>query len=87
MSPAGDGRTVTQLTARTRQSPVDPLPDRLVSASAKLVYLYLARAGSATVSELSTALDMRKLSLYSVLGALADEDLVEHEGETYRLVG
>jgi sugar-specific transcriptional regulator TrmB len=76
---------MTHLTARARQRTVDPLPDRLTSASAKLVYLYLARAGPATVSELSTALDVRTLGLYGVLGVLADEGLVEHEGETYRL--
>jgi DNA-binding MarR family transcriptional regulator len=75
---------MTQLAApATQSSNVDPLPDQLVSASAKLVYLYLDRAGSTTISELAVALDMRKLSLYSVLDALAGKDLVERDGETY----
>lgn len=74
---------MTQLATPAQSSTVDPLPDQLVSASAKLVYLYLDRAGSTTVSELAAALEMRKLGLYSVLGALADKGLVEYEGETY----
>jgi DNA-binding IclR family transcriptional regulator len=78
---------VTRLTApETRPPSVDTLPEEIASASAKLVYLYLDHAGPATVSELSAALDMRKLSLYSVLGALAEEGLVDRDGETYTVV-
>lgn len=69
----------------TRSATVDPLPSEIVSASAKLVYLYLDRTGPTTITELSTALDMQKLSLYSVLDALDGKDLVEGEGETYAL--
>ena len=66
---------------------VETVPECLDSASAKLVYLYLGQVGEATVSTLSTALDMRKLSLYSVLDALASKNLVERDGETYAIAG
>jgi DNA-binding transcriptional ArsR family regulator len=85
-TPAGDAPHVTRLTApETRPPSVDALPEEITSASAKLVYLYLDRAGPTTVSELSAALDMRKLALYSVLGALVDQGLVDRDGETYAL--
>jgi predicted transcriptional regulator len=77
---------MTQLAAPTTQSTtLDPLPSTLDSASAKLVYLYLDTVGPTTISELSAALDMRMLGLYSVLGTLADDGLVDSEGETYFL--
>lgn len=76
---------MTQLTASAQSTTVESLPDRITSASAKLVYLYLDSAGPTTISELSADLDMRKLSLYSVLDALAGKDLVDAEGETYML--
>jgi DNA-binding IclR family transcriptional regulator len=40
----------------------------------------------ATVTELTETLDMKKLSLYSILGTLADEGLVERRDETYHVV-
>jgi DNA-binding IclR family transcriptional regulator len=70
--------------ASPQSTAIEPLPDEIDSASAKLVYFYLDRAGEATVSELSGALGMKKLGLYSVLGTLDGRGLVEHEGETYR---
>jgi DNA-binding IclR family transcriptional regulator len=63
------------------------VPSELDAASSKLVYLYLATKEGASITELSTSLGMRKLSLYSVLGSLAERDLVERSGETYRVVG
>ena len=75
---------MTQSAATTeRPTPTDALPDAITSPAAKLVYLYLDRAGPTTVSDLSAALDMRKLSLYSVLDALAGKNLVDNDGETY----
>ncbi|WP_318570756.1 TrmB family transcriptional regulator [Salinigranum marinum] len=77
---------MTQLAAPTTQSTtVDPLPSAIDSASAKLVYLYLDTVGPTTITELSAALDMRMLGLYSVLDTLASDGLVDSEGETYFL--
>lgn len=61
------------------------MPSTLDAASSKLVYLSLAETGEATITELADALDMQKLALYSILGSLADQGLVEQSGETYRL--
>jgi predicted transcriptional regulator len=77
---------MTQVAASTpRTMPTDTLPDDITSPAAKLVYLYLDCAGPTTISDLSVALDMRKLGLYSVLDALAGKDLVDNDGETYEL--
>jgi predicted transcriptional regulator len=83
---AVDVSLMTQLAAPATQSTtVDPLPSTIDSASAKLVYLYLDTVGPTTISELSAALDMRMLGLYSVLDTLAGDGLVDSEGETYFL--
>jgi predicted transcriptional regulator len=75
---------MTQLAATTTtQSTTDTLPSAISSPAAKLVYFYLDSAGPTRISELAAALDMRKLSLYSVLDALASEGLVDNDGETY----
>lgn len=58
------------------------VPKELRSPRGKLVYLYLESAGDATVSEMSEALRMRKLALYSVLRTLREDDLVtESDGQ------
>ena len=62
------------------------IPPELDAASSKLVYLRLAVAGEASVTDLAETLDMRKLALYGVLGSLADRGFVERTGETYRTV-
>lgn len=63
---------------------LDPVvPPGLVSARAKLVYLYLASVGAATADELQTALRESLLSLYKILGALLDLGLVECRGDRY----
>lgn len=74
---------MSQTADATRPTAIGSLPNGIASASAKLVFLYLDRAGPTTISQLSTALDMRKLSLYAVLDSLAGKGLVESEGETY----
>ncbi len=72
--------------AQTQQSrPELTVPSSLDATSSKLVYLCLAEGGESTVSELAETLDMRMLALYSVLGSLVDQDLVERRGETYHL--
>lgn len=59
------------------------MPGELSSPSAKLVYLYLTTQGSATVEEIGDGLEMKKLSLFSVLKTLRQRDLVERDGERY----
>jgi len=59
------------------------LPSELQSPRAKLVYLYLTTNGDATVSEMGESLNMKKLSLYSILKTLRKEGLVACEGDTY----
>lgn len=72
---------------QTQQSQTDvTVPPTLDATSTKLVYLCLAETGEATITELADTLDMQKLALYSILGSLADHELVEQRGETYRLV-
>jgi DNA-binding IclR family transcriptional regulator len=61
------------------------VPDGVESARAKLVYLYLATAGRATVDELADQLSMQKMALFSVLDTLDAGGLVEADGDRYRL--
>ena len=69
----------------TETAPASPpsLPRELQSPRAKLVYLYLTTNGDATVSEMGESLDMKKLSLYSILKTLRSEDLVDCDGDRY----
>ncbi|WP_435344275.1 MarR family transcriptional regulator [Haloarchaeobius sp. HRN-SO-5] len=62
---------------------IEPLPERLSSPSAKLVYFYLDATGSATLDELQTTLRLQKISLLSVLRSLDDDGLVDRDGDTY----
>jgi DNA-binding IclR family transcriptional regulator len=59
------------------------LPAELNSPRAKLVYLYLSTHGGATLSELQDGLDMKKLSLYSILRTLTDQQLVARDADYY----
>lgn len=61
------------------------IPDGIESPRAKLVYLYLSATGRGTVDELADDLGMPKMALFSMLGTLTGRDLVERDGETYRL--
>ena len=76
---------MTELEAPTTRETPETLPNCIDSTGGKLVYLYLDTAGPTTISELADALDMGKLSLYSVLDALAGKDVVAVDGETYGL--
>jgi hypothetical protein len=62
------------------------LPDRLRSPQAKLVYLYLHVRGTVTVDELGTALDLPKLTLFSILQTLRDYGLVVRDGDAVSTV-
>lgn len=61
------------------------VPDDLTSPRAKLVYLYLSTHDGATVKELGTNLDMKKITLYSILRTLRERNLVEQETDRYVL--
>ena len=67
----------TQPTQSTR------VPSELESPCAKLVYLYLATHDGATVSELHEGLDLKKLTLFSVLRSLRKRGLVGEETDRY----
>jgi len=51
--------------------------DRIRSPSGKLVYLYLATSGEATIGELKSALDLSQVRLYPILRTLRDRGLIE----------
>jgi predicted transcriptional regulator len=61
------------------------VPSELESPRAKLVYLFLSTHGEATVSELQSSLDMKKISLYSILSTLCERGLVDQDAESYCL--
>ncbi|HMB50955.1 TrmB family transcriptional regulator [Natronoarchaeum rubrum] len=65
------------------ETTVDALPDELDSPRAKLVYLYLSVAEDAALADLQETLDLKKITLFSILDTLQRRDLIEHEGETY----
>ncbi|GAB3684951.1 hypothetical protein GCM10028857_14640 [Salinarchaeum chitinilyticum] len=58
-------------------------PDELESPRAKLVFLTLSIAEPATLAELHETLDVPKLTLLSVLDALAGRELIERTDDGY----
>ena len=62
---------------------IDSLPSEIASAEAKLVYLYVDVAGTATADELATTLSLKKMSVLSVLNSLSQQGLVEKTGRTF----
>ncbi|SFR59255.1 helix-turn-helix domain-containing protein [Halogeometricum limi] len=61
------------------------VPAELDSPRAKLVYLYLSVEGESSVTELQEGLEMKKISLYSILGTLRKRGLVHQDAERYRI--
>jgi predicted transcriptional regulator len=61
------------------------VPAELESPRAKLVYLFLSVHGEATVTELQESLEMKKISLYSILGTLCERELVRQNAERYQI--
>lgn len=59
------------------------VPETLQSAESKLVYVFLAASGGATVEELHEALHLRKITLFPVLDTLTERDVVGREGARY----
>lgn len=62
---------------------IDPVPDDLESARAKLVYLYLDVSGGATIDELGEILAMKKINILSVLNSLSSAGYVEQAESAY----
>ncbi|MFC6765605.1 MarR family transcriptional regulator [Natrinema soli] len=62
---------------------IDPVPDDLESAQAKLVYVFLDATGGATVDELGEILAMKKIDILSVLNSLSSAGYVTRAGATY----
>jgi DNA-binding MarR family transcriptional regulator len=67
--------------ARTADRP--DLPDELTAADSKLVYLFVAVSDGATVDDLQTALDIKKISLFPVLDTLSERGLIECVEDEY----
>ena len=61
------------------------MPAGLQSPRAKLVCLYLSTAEKATITELQEQLDMKKLSLYSILKTLQKRGVVSKDADSYVL--
>jgi len=59
------------------------LPDDLTAADSKLVYLFVAVSDGATVDDLQTALDIKKISLFPVLDTLSERGLIERIEDEY----
>ena len=61
------------------------IPTDLCSPRAKLVYLFLSVNGTSSISELQDELNMKKISLYSILKTLEKDDVISKDGERYNL--
>ncbi|WP_137287266.1 TrmB family transcriptional regulator [Halorussus salinisoli] len=63
-------------------TPARELPTELESPRAKLVYLYL-RPAAASIDELQADLDVKKITLFSILRTLRERGLVEKRDERF----
>lgn len=61
------------------------VPGDLNSPRAKLVYLYLSTHDGATIEELGENLSMKKITLYSILKTLREQDFVQQKTDRYVL--
>ena len=66
---------------------LDPVPDDLDSAQAKLVYLCLAATGGSTVEELGETLALKKITILSLLDTLSGAGYVDERDGEYVLTG
>lgn len=58
------------------------IPDELTASESKLVYLFVAASDGATVDELVSGLNLKKISLFPVLATLSERDLIDRvDGE------
>ena len=73
------------MTQRTTTRASVSVPADLQSARAKLVYLYLAVAGTATADDVRDALALEKGTVLSITGALREQGHVRREDGGYRV--
>lgn len=59
------------------------IPDDLSAAESKLVYLAVAVSGGATVDDLQSSLNFKKITLFPVLDTLAERNLIDRVGDEY----
>jgi DNA-binding MarR family transcriptional regulator len=59
------------------------LPDDLTAADSKLVYLFVSVSDGATVDDLQSSLDIKKISLFPVLDTLSERGLIERVDDEY----
>jgi DNA-binding MarR family transcriptional regulator len=59
------------------------LPNELTAADSKLVYLFVSVSDGATVDDLQTSLDIKKISLFPVLDTLSQRGLIERVDDEY----
>jgi len=69
----------------TQATRTHTIPTSLQSPRAKLVYLFLSTNGTSTINELQDGLNMKKISLYSILKTLQKQDIVLKDGDSYTL--
>ncbi|APW99521.1 MarR family transcriptional regulator [Halobiforma lacisalsi AJ5] len=62
---------------------IEPVPEGVESAQAKLVYIYLEAVGGATVDELADGLTLKKIDVLSVLNSLSTAGVIERDGDEY----
>lgn len=61
------------------------VPDTINSPRAKLVYLYLATHGAVAEDRLCEGLEMKRITLYSILQTLRGADLIDRDDDRYTL--
>jgi len=61
------------------------IPTDLRSPRAKLVYLFLSMNGTTSITELQDGLNMKKISLYSILKTFEKKDVISKDGDRYTL--
>lgn len=71
------------MTTQTIGRPTDDIavPDGLSAAESKLVYLFVATSGGATLDDLQSSLDLKKITLFPVLHALSERGLIERSDD------
>lgn len=71
--------------AQPIERPTDRItvPDDLSAAESKLVYLFVATAGRATVDDLQSSLHLGKITLFPVLRTLSERGLIERTDGGY----
>lgn len=62
------------------------VPGDIESPRAKLVYLYLDTASAATIDDMQAALDLQKITLYSILRTLREREIVEKRNGRFAVV-